>query len=123
MARLTKQEMWEQILDFYKLRRNVKAAEFFGVTPQTMYSRVKAGNIDFEEIYAKCPRISPDWLLSGGEGNIARDEREGSEAAKKAEANSPSVKAALEALRAEQDAMRRAQDQISGLIELLREKK
>ena len=45
MARLTKQEMWEQILEVYKLRRNIDAAAFFGVTPQTMYSRIKGGII------------------------------------------------------------------------------
>ena len=123
MARLTKQEMWEQILEVYKLRRNIDAAAFFGVTPQTMYSRIKGGIIDFEEIYAKCPKISADWLLSGGEGEILREERGAvTEVTPAPQRVSRDNALALEALRAEQESLKRAQEQISGLIEILRDR-
>ena len=122
MARLTKTEMWERILEYYKLRRNVDAAEYFGLSPQTMYSRVKTGNIDFEEIYQKCPDISADWLLSGGEGEMIRPRgARAKEAIKAGREDSPvTVAEAFEALRAEQMALERSQNQITGLIELLR---
>lgn len=125
---LSKQEMMQKVLEYYRLYRNTDAAEFFGVTPQTMFARMKSGKLDYEEIYEKCPDISPDWLLSGGEGEMLRKDRgEKPHEARSAGGavvadNSEALEKAMSALAAEQQAMRRAQDQISALIELLRGK-
>ena len=64
---MTKQEMWAAIREHYKLKRNHDVAEFFGISDQAANGWTKGGIFHFEEVYRRCPEISPDWLLSQGE--------------------------------------------------------
>ena len=57
-------EILRQISDYYGITRNVDFAKFFGLSIQTAFQRMKNGFVDFEQIYAKCPDISPDWMLA-----------------------------------------------------------
>lgn len=125
--------MLKQIAEYYKITRNVDFAKFFGLSEPTAFNRVKTGFIDFEQIYEKCPDISADWLLSG-EGPMLRAESDASVIASNntnignganqhvSVVEGEALKSALEALKREQDAVARAQEQISGLIEVLRTK-
>lgn len=122
---MDKREMLQEIAKHYGLERNIEFAKYFGITPQSAYARMTKGIMDLEEIYEKCPEISPDWLLSRGEkGPMLRTG--GSEPATRKEEENPqdkkNLEAALEALAEEQNSVRRAQEQVSGLIELLRAK-
>lgn len=123
------QEMLKQIAEYYGISKNSDFAKFFGLSIQTSFQRMKNGFVDFEQIYAKCPDISPDWLLSGGEGPMLRADRGeiiGSQNTNVGGNQSVSVvsdknlEAALEALTKEQDALARSQEQVSNLIELLK---
>ena len=125
-----KVEMLKQLADYYGIGKNVDFARFFGLSEPTAFNRLKAGVIDFEEIYEKCPAISADWLLSG-EGPMLKAEREKTVVSNNANigdganqniavVESKAIQEALQALSKEQDALARAQDQISGLIELLK---
>lgn len=67
--------MLEEIARYYGLERNIAFANFFEISPQLAISRRKTGALDYEEIYKRCKEISPDWLLSGGEGPMLRAER------------------------------------------------
>ena len=132
MTKERKIEMLRQLADYYGISKNVDFARFFGISEPTSFNRLKMGVIDFEEIYAKCPEISADWLLSG-EGPMLKTERDKLVASQNTNigegANQnvsvvecQAVKDALVALGREQEALGKAQDQISGLIEILRSK-
>lgn len=118
-----------QIADYYGISKNSDFAKFFGLSIQTSFQRFKHGFVDFEQIYAKCPDISPDWLLSGGEGPMLRSERGeiiGSMNNNTGNGNqtvqvemSRNLDSALESLAREQEALARSQEQVSNLIELL----
>ncbi len=130
--------MLKAIASYYGLEKNVDMAKFFGVTEQTAYMRMKQGILAYEDIYRLCPDISPDWLLSGGEGPMLRAERVenngnlniGNNAKQYFRTHeSESVKKALEALdneqkslAREQEALARSQEQVSGLIQILQQK-
>ena len=125
-----KTEMLKQLADYYGISKNVDFARFFGLSEPTAFNRLKSGVIDFEEIFEKCPDISADWLLSG-EGPMLRSERESMIASQNANigdranqnisvVESKAIQEALQALAREQEALARAQEQISGLIELLK---
>lgn len=58
--------MWEAIRTHYGLKRNHDFAVFFGVSDQTANGWMKTGVLNCEEVYRRCPDISPDWLLSQG---------------------------------------------------------
>lgn len=125
-------EVLTKIAEYYGISRNVDFARFFGLSEPTAFNRMKTGYIDFEDVYEKCPDISPDWLLSG-EGPMLRAEREEAIASKNTNigeganqsvsiVESKTVQDALQALAREQEAVARAQEQVTGLIELLRAK-
>ena len=136
---MEKTEMIEAIAAYYHIEKNVDFAKFFDITGQTAFQRRKQGILAYEDIYRRCPDISPDWLLSGGEGPMLRAERienngnlnygNNSRQVYRPVSDSESVKKMVdalgreqEALKQEQDAVRRAQEQISGLIQLLQNK-
>lgn len=132
MTKERKIEMLRELADYYKISRNVDFAKFFGLSEPTSFNRLKEGVIDFEETYARCPDVSAEWLLTG-EGPMLKAEREKNEASKNTNigdnanqnvsvVESRAVQDALRALSREQEALARAQEQISGLIELLRAK-
>ena len=100
---------------------------------------MKQGILAYEDIYRLCPDISPDWLLSGGEGPMLRADRIenngnlniGGNGAKQyfRTQESESVKKALDALEneqkalaREQEALARSQEQVTGLIQVLQNK-
>ena len=125
-------EMLKQLADYYGISRNVDFARFFELSEPTAFNRLKMGVIDFEQVYEKCPDISGDWLLSG-EGPMLKSEREKSVASNNTNigdnarqhvsvVEGEALKMALESLKKEQDALSRSQEQISGLIEVLRTK-
>lgn len=132
--------MLKQILGYYGLMRNSDVAKFFGISEQLAFARLKNGYIDFEEIYRLCPEISPDWLLSGGEGPMLREERDNNIASMSANiegnpnqsasvVDGENLRSALEALKMEQevhahtqDALAKAQEQIGDLISILKTK-
>ena len=123
-------EMLRQIAEYYGITKNSKFAEFFGLSIQTSFQRLKKGFLDFEQIYAKCPDISPDWLLSGGEGPMLRSERRevvasnnnniGDGTQSVSVVNDKNLETALAALEKEQEALARSQAQVSDLIALLK---
>lgn len=126
-------EMLRQIAEYYGISRNVDFAKFFGLSIQTSFQRLKNGFVDFEQIYAKCPDISPDWLLSGGEGPMLRSERgemiasqntnSGSGTQSVSVINDKNLETALASLEREQHALAQSQEQVSNLIELLKREK
>lgn len=121
-------EMLRQIAEYYGITKNSDFAKFFGLSIQTSFQRFKNGFVDFEQIYEKCPDISPDWLLSGGEGPMLRSERDAAIARETQVAAAPAVdRKSLEqmqvALDKAQDALANSQSQVSGLIELLKAEK
>lgn len=137
---MEKTEMLEALASYYGITKNVDFAKFFGITEQAAFQQRKQGIMKFEEIYRRCPDISPDWLLNGGEGPMLRAERfenngnvnigaNGRQVYKAPYHDSETVKKALDALTGEQRALEReqaalskAQDQMSGLITLLQSK-
>ena len=123
-------EMLRQICEHYGLKRNVDFAKFFEISEPTAFMRQKSGYLDFEEIYRRCPEISSDWLLSGGEGPMLRADREeniGSNNTNIGDGANQSVSVVesnnmekvLAALANEQEATKRAQEQVTALIQLL----
>lgn len=129
MANERKVEMLKQIAEYYGITRNVDFARFFGLGEVTAFNRLKQGIIDYEEVYAKCPDISADWLLSGGEGPMLRADRDreiyergGSQEKGEAGKNcnlEDRLKDAMDALTREQESLARSQEHISGLIAAL----
>ena len=129
---MEKREMMDMLAEFYGFTRNADYARFFGITPQTALARRKNNYIDFEEVYARCPEVSPDWLLSHGEGPMLRSERgevvnntfnSGDNVRQRVyNNNGDNTKTVVQLtalLQKEQEALSKAQEQISGLIALL----
>ena len=130
---MEKTEMLEAIATYYGISKNVDFAKFFGITEAAAFQQRKQGIMKYEEIYKKCPDISPDWLLGGGEGPMLRAERVENNGNMNFGANSrqvykapyhdnETIKKSLDALVNERKALERAQEQISGLISLLTNK-
>ena len=133
-------EMLRQISEHYGISKNSDFAKFFGLTIQTAFQRLKNGSIDYEQIYEKCPDISPDWLLSCGEGPMLRKDREPArkdeemqgpvlasfekmkELEEKMHVKDKELEEILEALRREQVMHTTTQVQMSGLIDILKNK-
>jgi len=126
-----KVQMLKQIAEYYRITRNIDFANFFGLSAPTAFSRIKNGYIDFEEVYRRCPDISADWLLSEGEGPMLRKDRD-KEIFKRMRGEmgdtpvavtcNDDLKAAMNALAKEQEALARSQEHISGLIDVLSKK-
>ena len=125
-------DILKKLSDYYGISKNVDFARFFGLSEPTAFNRLKVGYIDFEQVYEKCPDISADWLLSG-EGPMLKKDRDNIVASQNTNigeganqnvsvVESRAVQDALAALAREQEALGKAQDQISGLIEILKAK-
>ena len=126
---MTKQEMIDKIRDYYGLKKNIDFAAFFGISEKNAHMWQKNGRLDFEEFWKRCPEISPDWMLSGGEGPMLRSERgdnfipaTGFAASQPLVTESEALRTLAEALKHEQEALAKAQEHISGLIEALNRK-
>ena len=105
-----------EIREHYGLHKMVDFARFFDISPQLANSWLGRDTLDYQAIYQKCPDINPDWLLSGGEGVMLREDVKREAESKKAAANGEALGNALEALREEQAISRRAQEQADRLI-------
>ena len=125
-------DILKKLAEYYGISKNVDFARFFGLSEPTAFNRLKVGYIDFEQVYEKCPDISADWLLSG-EGPMLKKDRDNIVASQNTNigeganqnvsvVESKAVQDALAALAREQEALGKAQDQISGLIEILKGK-
>lgn len=113
------------IRDFYGLRKNIEFARFFEISEQNANGWYKRTTLDFESIWKHCPEINPDWLLSGGEGEMTRAAALKQEAVlgdKQSESpcSSVTIERALDALREEQAITKTAQEQASDLIEIIK---
>lgn len=124
---MTKTDMWTAIRDHYGLKRNVDFARFFGITDQTANGWMKNGKLDCEEVYRRCPDISPDWLLSQGEAgpmlrpvtqNIHGDHNTQVGGNYKTECNE-TIKKALDMIAVEQENNRKLQEQNASLINII----
>ena len=143
---MEKTDMLKEIAAYYHIEKNADFARFFEISEQTAFQRRKQGILMYEDIYQRCPDISPDWLLSGGEGPMLRQERIENNTGNLNFGNysrqvfrtheSESMKKALDILKTEQEAVvreqeavvreqmtvQRAQEQITGLIQILQTK-
>lgn len=65
--------MLECIINYYTDGNKAKFAAIIGVKPQTINTWVSRNSFDAELIYSKCDGISGDWLLSGGLGDMIKN--------------------------------------------------
>lgn len=72
---MDKKEMLEQMIDYYADGNKSKFAAMLGIKPQTVNSWLIRNSYDAELIYSKCLNISPNWLLSGGAGDMLRNKQ------------------------------------------------
>lgn len=124
---MDKSLMLTKIREHYNLTRNVDFARRFNVSEQVSNGWMKRGYLDYETIYKYCPEISPDWLLSGGEGPMLREERDAEPPSPAPGCNPPPAPSpspdtlgkALDALRCEQGISTKAQEQADRLITII----
>ncbi len=109
--------MLDEIRKHYGMRRNAKFAEFLGITPQSLYAWTQRNHFDPYVIYARCPDINPDWILSLGENGSMLKGDNGDEPQQGT--NCKELGNALKALAAAQEQCRQQQEQISTLLAVL----
>lgn len=119
-----------KIREHYGLKRNIDFAKYFGISEQNANAWYKRTSLDYEAIYKYCPEINPDWLLSGGEGEMLRTATQsingnnntqvGGNYAPENE-GSGALRTALDALREEQGIAKKAQEQADSLIEIIKQ--
>ncbi|ADQ78556.1 Peptidase S24/S26A/S26B, conserved region [Paludibacter propionicigenes WB4] len=56
----------------YNFKKDVELAKFLEITPQILSNWDSRGTFDLHKIYTKCVDVSPDWILSNGQGNMLR---------------------------------------------------
>ena len=61
--------MLSQMIDYYAKGNKSEFARMIGLSPQGVSSWIQRGMFDAEVIYAKCVKISAEWLLTG-EGDM-----------------------------------------------------
>lgn len=62
---MDKKERLNAIIKYYSDGKPSVFAKYIGVAPSTISSWLSRDTIDYDLIFAKCKRISADWLLSG----------------------------------------------------------
>lgn len=70
---MNKRERLESLINYYTDGNQKKFAELLGISPQTVSAWLTRNTFDAELLYAKCERVSGDWLLSGEGDMIKRD--------------------------------------------------
>lgn len=70
---MTKKERLEAIIAHYSDGKPSVFAKMIGVAPSTISSWLSRDTIDYDLLFAKCEKLSSDWLLTG-EGNMLRDD-------------------------------------------------
>ena len=118
--------MWNAIREYYGLKRNHDVAEFFEISDQAANGWTKGGIMHYEEIYRRCPEISPEWLLSQGEvGTMLRTATQSIHGDNNTQVggdyrqDNESIKKALSLLENEQENSRKIQEQNMALIEII----
>lgn len=121
--------MLKEIRHYYRLEKNVDFARFMGLTEQNAYTWTKRSTFDLEVVYAHCPEINPEWLLSRGErGEMLRSDAEKKTLSPKAGASvsaqmlteaRETANKALAALAEEQRRLAECQQQQTRLVDLL----
>jgi len=56
----------------YNFKKDVELAKFLEITPQILSNWDSRGTFDLRKIYTKCVDVSPDWILSNGQGSMLR---------------------------------------------------
>lgn len=65
--------MIEGLVNHYTDGNKTKFAGLLGIKPQTINSWILRNTFDAELIYSKCLKVSAEWLLSGGEGDMLQN--------------------------------------------------
>ncbi|MBQ0054279.1 MAG: helix-turn-helix domain-containing protein [Bacteroidales bacterium] len=120
--------MLDRIKEYYGCTRNIDFANHFHITQQNANTWYKRDRLDYDTIYKYCPEIDPDWLLSGGEGEMLRKPKQvivgdgntqvGRDLNQQPEDNAKLEKA-LDALRAEQESVKKAQEHAERLTVII----
>ena len=70
---MTKKERLEALIAHYSKGKPSVFAKEIGVAPSTISSWLARDTMDYDLLFAKCKKISPDWLLTG-EGPMLRSD-------------------------------------------------
>ena len=71
---MDKRVMLEQLINYFTDGNKTKFAAQVGIKPQLVSTWLSRGTYDAEVLYAGCPEVSGDWLLSG-EGEMLKDKQ------------------------------------------------
>lgn len=71
---MDKRVMLEQLINYFTDGNKAKFAAQVGIKPQLVSTWLSRGTYDAEVLYAGCPGVSGDWLLSG-EGEMLKDKQ------------------------------------------------
>lgn len=116
---MSKNLILNNIREHYGLNKVVDFARFFDISPQLANIWLTRDSLDYKAIYTRCPEINPDWLLSGGEGVMLREDVDKEIKAAHEGQTSAALDSALAALRSEQAISRKAQEQADRLIGII----
>ena len=124
---MTNEEIYSRIRQHYGLERNIDFAKHLGVTPQQANAIVKRVNKDYDLVHEKFPEVSAVWLLSKGEKGEMIEEEHGNETDGSATGTgfrADDLKVALNnaqhALLNEQETCRKLQNQMDGMLEIMK---
>lgn len=70
---MEKKDILETLVNYYCDGNKANFAKMIDITPQLLSNWIKRNTLDFEQVYSRCPGLSGDWLLSGGEGEMIRN--------------------------------------------------
>lgn len=70
---MTKRERLEAIIAHYSDGKPSVFAKMIGVAPSTISSWLSRDTIDYDLLFAKCEKLSSDWLLTG-EGSMLKED-------------------------------------------------
>lgn len=65
--------MIEMLVNHYCDGNKAQFAAKIGIKPQSLSMWITRNSFDAEAIYKHCEKISAEWLLSSGEGEMLRD--------------------------------------------------
>lgn len=71
---MEKRDILETLINHYCEGNKAKFAGMIGVKPQLISNWIKRNTFDYEQVYAGCPNLSGDFLLSG-QGNVYRSKQ------------------------------------------------
>ena len=111
-----------ELREYYNLKRNVDFARFFEITEQNANAWYKRTSLDFESIWRHCPEINPDWLLSGGEGEMLRPANQNIQGDNNTQVGRDLTQQSgtAESVNKALDALREEQAQTASLIEIVK---